>query len=65
LATEVLPKKIQNIFARGIDSCLATRVFAQFQGGIPLQEILQLLHAGRYLDIRKQNLYNNLEYTEV
>ena len=23
------------IFARGIDSCLATRVFAQFQGGIP------------------------------
>jgi hypothetical protein len=40
----------QKIFARGIDSCLATRVFTQFQGGIPLQEILQLLPAGRWVE---------------
>jgi hypothetical protein len=39
------------------------RFLVNFKAGY-LQDFLQLLPAGRHLDIRKQNLYKNLEYTE-
>jgi hypothetical protein len=45
-------KKIQNFFARGIEYYLAMRFFLNFKEGY-LQDFLQLLPAGRYLDIRK------------
>jgi len=40
------------------------RFLLNFKAGY-LQDFLRLLPAGRHLDLRKHNLYINLEYTEV